>query len=139
MVVQVIIYVGDQDGKSNAPPKLFDIGLDRGSMQSQCVNDFRVEVFLGGVPFDAEERGSRHIHQAPAVCSPIETSDQCHRHPVAIHQPRCGRVDSSLLGKLHRRHGRHDSVDDGIEKRRVLAAVGMRRDPVDTQSNLPVG
>jgi len=35
VVVQVIIYVGDQDGKSNAPPKLFDIGLDCGSMQAQ--------------------------------------------------------------------------------------------------------
>ena len=62
MIVQVIVHVGDEDRKGHAPPKFLNVGLRRGPIHPQGVDDFGIAVFLGANGLNAKERRGRHVH-----------------------------------------------------------------------------
>lgn len=104
MSVEVVVNVGDENGKCNAAPEFFYIGLCIGAMLAERINDIGVGVLARISGVCAEQGCRRNVHETATARGPLETANQRDRNTVTVDETRISSIDSSGPGELERKN-----------------------------------
>src|SRR5204863_5066229 len=73
---QMIIYIGNQNAKSHASPKLLQVELDLSTVDAQGIDNLGVRMFLRISRVSSQKRCRGYIRDSPAIIRPIKPPNQ---------------------------------------------------------------
>ncbi len=104
VIAQVVVGVGDQYVENQPPPQRFHVGLRRGAVLAQRVNNF--QIASGFIVFRSEHAHRGEERDTPFAVA-VESSQEEHRLAGDVFDTRLGNGDARFL-----REGQCDRLPD---------------------------